>query len=78
MGLIRACIAMLPRLQATESLLGMNVVALGSGSLEQHDAHALLARLSQSAFGRRRTLAKASPTELAGMGVGIGVTLVSK
>jgi hypothetical protein len=71
MGLIRALVAMVPRLQAEEAMTGITAVALGTGSLDKSEASSLFKSLSSAATGGKRPRAKpASPHQLAMMGIG--------
>jgi len=55
LGLLRAYTAMLPRLQAEETLQMVTAVALATDSLRQHEARRLLALLQRQARGGSRT-----------------------
>jgi hypothetical protein len=69
MALVRASLTMMPRLQAEEALLAVQVTALGTGSLKPGDARAVRDRLARAA-GRRARAHRATPEGLAAMGIG--------
>jgi hypothetical protein len=71
MDLLRACVVMLPRLQAEEALLGVTATALGTGSVKSTEARATMDRLQRAADGPRRRAVPASPAQLATMGIGV-------
>lgn len=75
--IVRACLAMLPRLQAEESLLAVRRTGLGVGAFARHDARKLteawVAAAHATPSGRRPTQ-HASPDILATMGIGVRVT----
>ncbi|MBC2858725.1 hypothetical protein [Stappia sp. 28M-7] len=63
---------MLPRLQAEERLVGIDTVALGSGQVKSADARSAMRDLERAANGgRRRRAVKASPQQLAAMGIAV-------
>jgi len=71
LALVRAHVEMLPRLQAEESLLTARRVAVGSGSMSSKDARSTQAdwlRTIEPHTARARQ--KASPADLAAMGIG--------
>lgn len=63
---------MLPRLQAEESLIAIDVALLSAGGFEQADARAMLDRLRTQATGQSaRRAQRAMPQQLGGMGIGV-------
>lgn len=76
-GLMRACLTMLPRLQAEEALTARTAVALGTGSYERSDAREITDTWLQQAqaprAGRGRPAPAASPEALSGVGIGYQV-----
>lgn len=56
--LLRAYADMLSRLQAEETLQAVTAVALGTGSLRQHEARRLLSTLTRQARGYQATPAR--------------------
>jgi hypothetical protein len=74
LGLLRALHDAIPALTAEESLVASERVALGSGSLDKHDARQLRRAWRETAFGRVRvTPQKAAPADLAALGIGYHV-----
>lgn len=72
MALVRAFVAMLPRLDASERLAAINDRALAFGSFDKDTASKMLDRLQRVSGGeRRRRSIKATPEVLAGMGIRI-------
>jgi hypothetical protein len=73
MALVRACVDMLPRLQAEEALQEATVMALGSGSMKPHHARETQARLLRTASSGRSRAGRrvATPDDLATMGIGV-------
>jgi hypothetical protein len=73
MDLLRACVVMLPRLQAEEALLGVTATALGTGSLKSAEARSTMDRLSSAVAGGsgRSRAVPAHPGVLAEMGIGV-------
>lgn len=71
-AVVRAHVRMMPRLEAEESLLVAQRVALGSGSYKKDDARRLTHRWTNQARGPRisESAAAVNPRELAGMGIG--------
>lgn len=74
-AVIRACAAMMPQLQAEESLLAFQRTAVGSGSLAKDDAQAILRGWERQAFPERPHAVVRNPSrdELRAMGVGVRV-----
>jgi hypothetical protein len=71
---MRACVAMLARLTAEESLLMRDRVAMGTGSFDTQTARSVMHRWTQQTTGgRRERAAKATPDILAGAGIGVTV-----
>jgi hypothetical protein len=74
LGLLRALHDSIPALTAEESLVASERVALGSGSLDRHDAKQLRRDWRETAFGRVRVKAqKVAPADLAALGIGYHV-----
>jgi len=74
-ALVRAFVAMLPRLQAEEQLAAIEAATIGNCVGEPQDRQRRVRELEREALGgRRRRPAKASNADLAAMG--IGMTLV--
>lgn len=72
MGLVRACSAMLPRLQAEESMLAMTRVAMGTASVEKEARRSILHDWQEAATpGRTVTRVTPSPDQLRGIGIGV-------
>lgn len=63
--------AMLPRLDAQERLMDMNVHAIAAGTMESADARKLLARLDAASGGAPARRQKAGPAVLAAMGIAV-------
>jgi hypothetical protein len=76
LGVLRACLAQLPRLRAEEDIALSNAVALGTGSLQKDSADAL-SRSWRAAIGRDRRV-KVPPTSPVLSGMGIGTRLRPK
>lgn len=70
-ALVRAYVAMLPRLEAQEQLAAISAAALGSGHVKTNDARRAIAKLERQAQGGRRKAVKATPQVLAGMGIAV-------
>jgi len=72
MGLIRACLKMLPRLRAEEGLQGADIAALGAGAMKPDRARAVYQRLTQAVHGATGPARKrATPTDLQVMGIAV-------
>jgi uncharacterized protein involved in response to NO len=76
MGLIRALLAMLPRLQAEDAVHAVTVGALGAGTMEKYEAQRVMHRLLRAARPRV-TAHKAAPADLAAVGIGYHVVEAS-
>lgn len=74
-ALVRACVAMLPRLKAEESLRATREIAVGSGSLERHDSRRIVDGWVKDA-NRVPTGPKQRPTPEMLAAMGIGYTVV--
>jgi hypothetical protein len=75
---VRSSLAMLPRLEAEESLLAVDRLAVGGGHLERDAMRRTLDRWLMAAdpsarSPRRRRVMLASPDALADMGIGVTV-----
>jgi hypothetical protein len=70
MALVRASLAMLPRLQAEEALLVVQATALGTGSLKPGEARQVRDRLVRAAGHRRAPAQRMTPEGLAAIGIG--------
>lgn len=71
-ALVRAFMAMLPRLDAEEALGRASVQALGSGSMKKRDAMKLERQLRRAANGGASVrAARPSTAQLAMMGIGV-------
>ena len=74
-AIVRSSIAMLPRLQAEESILAVNRTALGSGSLAKDDARALSRTWSKAANGGQEQpairISTDDPAKLKDLGIGV-------
>lgn len=70
-ALVRACLEMLPRIQAEESLQMARRVAVGSGTLTAEDAKAAQSDWLRTCEPVRRPKVrhKATPADLAAMGI---------
>lgn len=55
MGVVRACVAMLPRLTAEESLLAVTRTAIGTGSIEKEATKRIMAAWVTDAEGTPET-----------------------
>jgi hypothetical protein len=75
LAIIKVCVAMMPRLQAEESLSAVERTAIGSGSLKTSDAHAITRRWARTASGREQ-IERLSPAGL--QAIGIGYQIVPK
>lgn len=72
MGLLRACVRMLPRLHAEEQLAAADITRVGAGLLQPDAARQVYARLHAAAAGTERTRPRAAtPAELQIFGIGI-------
>jgi hypothetical protein len=71
--MIRAYVAMLPRIEAQERLAQINAIALASGNLEPADRRRTLDDLVRKAEGGTRRARKAAPGDLKGMGIGVRI-----
>lgn len=77
--MIRACTAMLPRLQAEERLADHNVMLAASGNMLAIDRSNFLADLQRRASGAtRRRAARPTPAVLAAMGIGVRSNALSE
>jgi hypothetical protein len=72
LGLLRALYDEIPALAAEEALTSAQRVAMGSGTLDPHDARALHREWRRAAFGNVRPQ-KAAPADLAAFGIGYRV-----
>lgn len=73
-ALIRACVTMLPRLQAEESIRATQHVAVGTGSLERGDSQRITDRWAAAAQPNgRRPPRQTNPATLAAIGIGYTV-----
>lgn len=79
-AVVKAHAAMLGRLQASEALLAVQAVALGTQrKLKPSSLTAIIERLKRAADGGQRQRAvPVTPWGLAALGIGIGVTVVGK
>ncbi|MFZ5747903.1 MAG: hypothetical protein ACOY45_09645 [Pseudomonadota bacterium] len=71
MALVRAYVAMMARIEATERLHAITDHAAGAGMLDDGTRRRVMRRLEQAAHGGRRRAAKATPAVLHGMGIRI-------
>lgn len=78
MGLFRACVRQLPKLQAEEALLAAEATALGTGSMSSSDLKAAHGRLLSAAGLGRLAKVKATPDLLAGMGIPVQIVEVKE
>lgn len=69
-AVIRSSAAMMPRLEAEESLLAAQRASVGSGTLKADDAKAIVRRWTEAARPDRRPQA-ADPGALAAIGIGV-------
>ena len=75
-ALVKAFIAMLPRLQAEEQLAAIESAQLGGGLVEQKDMQRRVHALEREALGGRRPRQTAAPDPGALADMGIGMTLL--
>jgi len=69
-AIVRACLVMMPRLEAEESLLQADRVGIGTGSFEKSTARRILQRWDELRRGPAPAAKKATPAALAGAGIG--------
>lgn len=70
-GLVRACITMLPKLQAEEQLAAISAASIGGGHVKPADSRRAIRDLERAANGGRRRAMKATPEVLAAMGIAV-------
>lgn len=79
MAVVRACMAMLPRLQAEETLLAVTAGVLGAGRLPRDEHRRLFERLERiAAADGAGTTRAVTPTGQNLRSIGIGVRRVPK
>lgn len=75
-AIVRACLAMLPRLEAEESLLASTRARVGSGMLAAEDAQKVTrawARVASAGAPGNVRGARPSPDQLAAMGIDVTI-----
>lgn len=73
-ALVRACVAMLPRLKAEESMRASQEIAVGTGSLDRHESRRVTGAWVATATAADTR--KQRPTSAALAAMGIGFTIV--
>lgn len=68
-ALLHSYIAMLPRVQAEDTLRLMDATGLGSGSFEKNAAQRMISNLRRIVNGGRRNSRKATTADLAARGI---------
>jgi hypothetical protein len=76
LAIVRACLTMLPRLEAEESLLASTRTGVGSGALTSGDATAITARWLRTSHGgssRAPVVRRPDPAALGEIGIGVRI-----
>lgn len=68
---------MMPRLQAEEKLDAINVAAIGGGQVDAQYRMRAIDSLKRRALGERFSTRKATPRDLASMGIGVEIEPLS-
>jgi len=73
MGVLRACAAMMPKLQASESLNAVTIARIGNGSMKQELINQIISGWAELSEGRKAEAPKPrfNLAALAAAGVGI-------